>query len=87
MEGLDFDLEIRSNKLNFHLKKMLYGGILVKRDKSYAASELGLKLLSLMNQFEKVVLNESKSDEKEYCTDDIIISEKINKEIKNERSL
>ncbi len=54
MEGLSSDVEIRSNKLNFHLKKMLDGGILVKKGKLYAVSDLGLKLLSLLFQFEKM---------------------------------
>lgn len=85
MEGIDFDTEIRSNKLNFHLRKMLDEGILVKQEKSYAASEQGLKLLSLMYQFEKVGLTESKPDENDYATTDITKNEKDNEEIKNEK--
>ena len=52
IDGLSSDIEIRSNKLNFHLKKMLDEGILIKKGKSYSVSEQGLKLLSLMYQFD-----------------------------------
>lgn len=54
MEGISSDTEIKSNKLNFHLKKMLDEEVLVKNDKSYSLSELGLKLLSLVYQFENL---------------------------------
>lgn len=55
MEGISTEEnEIKSNKLNFHLRKMLEEGILEKSDKSYSLSELGLKLLGLVYQFENI---------------------------------
>lgn len=68
MEGISSETEIKSNKLNFHLKKMLDEEVLVKNDKSYSLSELGLKLLSLVFQFEnldkkQVTLQEVDDDE------------------------
>lgn len=56
MDGINSDEEneIRSNKLNFHLKKMVDEGIIVKNDKWYLLSELGTKLLSVLYQFENI---------------------------------
>lgn len=69
MDGLSSEIEIRSNKLNFHLKKMLDEGILIKKGKAYSVSEQGLKLLSLMYQFDnlepnKDIKNTTDSEEK-----------------------
>ena len=55
LDGISSDeSEIKSNKLNFHLKKMVDEGIIVKIDKSYSLSELGMKLLSLIYQLENI---------------------------------
>ena len=57
MDGISSEeIEIRSNKLNFHLKKMVDEGIIVKNDKSYSLSELGMKLLSLLLEVFEVAM-------------------------------
>lgn len=53
LKGISTDDEIGSSKLNFHLKKMLELDVLVKNNNIYSVSELGFKLLSLVNYFEE----------------------------------
>ena len=50
----NFDVDIGSSKLNFHLKKLVDMGIITKTDKQYAISEFGLKFLSLIQNFENL---------------------------------
>lgn len=51
LKDVDPDEEIGSSKLNFHLKKLVDMNILTKEDKAYSLSELGLKLLTVIQNF------------------------------------
>ena len=46
------EIDIGSSKLNFHLKKLVDLGIIDKSEKIYSVSNLGIKLLSLIQNFE-----------------------------------
>ena len=51
LKEVDSNDEIGSSKLNFHLKKLVDLHIIDKEDKMYSLSELGLKLLNVIQNF------------------------------------
>ena len=51
-DGISTDKDIISSQLSFHLKKLQDENILIKNDNYYSISDIGSKLLSLINKFE-----------------------------------
>lgn len=54
LKEVSVDNDIGSSKLNFHLKKLVDLNIIIKNDKLYSISDLGLKLLTLIENFESL---------------------------------
>jgi DNA-binding HxlR family transcriptional regulator len=82
LQAVDFNEETGSSKLNFHLKKLIDFEIVSKEDKSYFLTELGFKLLALIQNFQDI--NSSEPNQANNHKMSEVISEDFSESDKNE---
>ncbi len=85
LKEISLENDIGSSKLNFHLKKLVDLEIIEKNDKLYSISDIGLKLLSLIHNFE---ILEQHNEFEEYNNNSTLVKSDIKqKEEKESYSL